>query len=337
MSPESASVPTALHLNSLTRTGYSFVDWNTAANGSGVSYANGSTYPFGQSTKLYAQWKAGRAPARTVVFAANGGLGSMTPETANTPTALVSNRFTRNGYSFSGWNSSPAGSGTSYVAGAIYPFKVSVTLYAQWKKIPKPPTFTVTFLANGGTGAMRKERHRTPEALEHVAFKRIGFTFINWNTAPAGSGIAYPAGSIYSFVKSITLYAQWQRLKIVVPPAVDAELTVGPFTAKSSALTVAIEGEVGRLALEVKKDHDSKVALVGFGDRLSAANELNEALWAKNALLSQKRAQAVETYLRHSLAELGIVKIKITRSADTAKAGADGAKSEVGVVTAALT
>ena len=43
--------------NSLTRTGYTFNGWNTASNGSGTSYATGSTItPTGDVT-LYAQWK----------------------------------------------------------------------------------------------------------------------------------------------------------------------------------------------------------------------------------------------------------------------------------------
>lgn len=43
--------------NSLTRTGYTFSHWNTKANGSGTSYATGSSIkPIGNVT-LYAQWK----------------------------------------------------------------------------------------------------------------------------------------------------------------------------------------------------------------------------------------------------------------------------------------
>lgn len=43
--------------NSLTRTGYTFNGWNTASDGSGTSYATGSTItPTGDVT-LYAQWK----------------------------------------------------------------------------------------------------------------------------------------------------------------------------------------------------------------------------------------------------------------------------------------
>ncbi len=45
------------------RSGFSFLSWNTAANGSGTSYAPGATYTGGASVTLYAQWGAGNYTA----------------------------------------------------------------------------------------------------------------------------------------------------------------------------------------------------------------------------------------------------------------------------------
>jgi len=56
MSPQTANVPTALTLNTFTRTGYTFSGWNTAANGTGTAYADGATYSFNADITLYAQW-----------------------------------------------------------------------------------------------------------------------------------------------------------------------------------------------------------------------------------------------------------------------------------------
>ncbi|HMM99298.1 MAG TPA: InlB B-repeat-containing protein, partial [Anaerolineales bacterium] len=84
---------------------------------------------------------------RTVVFDANGGTGTMSPQVANAPTALTLNAFARSGYTFSGWNTAANGSGTSYADGATYPFAADATLYAQWTA----NSYTVTFNANGGT------------------------------------------------------------------------------------------------------------------------------------------------------------------------------------------
>ncbi len=41
---------------------------------------------------------------RTVTFNANGGTGTMAPQTANVPTALTTNTFTRDGLLLRGWN-----------------------------------------------------------------------------------------------------------------------------------------------------------------------------------------------------------------------------------------
>jgi uncharacterized repeat protein (TIGR02543 family) len=56
MSTETTTIATHLTANAFTRTGYSFAGWNTAADGSGTSYADGASYPFTSSTTLYAQW-----------------------------------------------------------------------------------------------------------------------------------------------------------------------------------------------------------------------------------------------------------------------------------------
>jgi uncharacterized repeat protein (TIGR02543 family) len=131
MMAETKESSTALTANTFTRAGYTFTGWNTQANGSGTAYANDATYLFTASTTLSAQWKVNAS--YTVTFNANGGSGSMTAETKNTPTALSANKFTRAGYTFTGWNTLANGKGTAYANDALYPFTASTTLYAQWK------------------------------------------------------------------------------------------------------------------------------------------------------------------------------------------------------------
>ena len=75
----------------------------------------------------------------TVTFNANGGTGTMSTQTANVPTALTTNTFTRAGYTFSGWNTAADGSGTAYADGATYSFAADITLYAQWTALPTTP------------------------------------------------------------------------------------------------------------------------------------------------------------------------------------------------------
>ena len=48
---------TALTANAFTREGYNFLNWNTAADGTGDSYADGATVNLTENTTLYAQWE----------------------------------------------------------------------------------------------------------------------------------------------------------------------------------------------------------------------------------------------------------------------------------------
>lgn len=72
---------------------------------------------------------------KTVTFDANGGTGTMADQTASTATALITNTFTRAGYTFTGWNTAADGSGTAYADRASYPFSADATLYAQWTSL----------------------------------------------------------------------------------------------------------------------------------------------------------------------------------------------------------
>ncbi|MBR1497401.1 MAG: leucine-rich repeat protein, partial [Oscillospiraceae bacterium] len=130
-----------LNANSFTRSGYTFNGWNTVANGSGTSYADRASVSPGANLTLYAQWTP--KPIYTVTFNANGGSGTMSPQTVTAGDAITlnANSFTRSGYTFSGWNTAANGSGTSYADRASVSPGANLTLYAQWT--PKP-IYTVT-------------------------------------------------------------------------------------------------------------------------------------------------------------------------------------------------
>ena len=59
MAPQSvtAKKDTALNANTFAREGYNFLNWNTAADGTGDSYADGATVNLTENTTLYAQWE----------------------------------------------------------------------------------------------------------------------------------------------------------------------------------------------------------------------------------------------------------------------------------------
>ena len=79
----------------------------------------------------------GKEKVYTVTFDANGGNGMMKqqPFVKNVQQTLISNKFTRHNYLFSGWNTIPDGSGISYSDAQEIIVKDDITLYAQWKAI----------------------------------------------------------------------------------------------------------------------------------------------------------------------------------------------------------
>ncbi len=191
-----------------TRTGYTFRNWNTNSGGTGTAYYSGSSYkPTGTST-LYAQWTAN---TYTVSFNANGGSGAPANQTKTYGQTLTlsSTKPTRTGYTFKNWNTKADGSGTSYAAGASYTTNAAVTLYAQWTA----NTYTVSFNANGGSGAPANQTKTHGQTLTLSSTKptRTGYTFKNWNTKADGSGTSYAAGASYTTNAAVTLYAQWQK------------------------------------------------------------------------------------------------------------------------------
>lgn len=69
-----------------------------------------------------------------VTFNANGGKGGMEPQhfEEDDNKALTENTFTREGYEFIMWNTSPDGSGTGYIDQQVITLFEDLTLFAQW-------------------------------------------------------------------------------------------------------------------------------------------------------------------------------------------------------------
>lgn len=76
----------------------------------------------------------GNAVTYTVTFNANGGSGTMQPQTftEGEAKALTANAFTCAGLTFGGWNTTVDGSGTVYTDGQTITVSSDMTLYAQW-------------------------------------------------------------------------------------------------------------------------------------------------------------------------------------------------------------
>lgn len=160
-------------------------------------------------TYVYANGKwALKGNEITITFDPNGGAGSMEPMSVNPGVGnkLTGNTFTRENYTFTGWNTAADGTGIAYADGETVNFSADTTLYAQWTQNP-----VITFDANGGEGTMVKQTV-TPNkatALTANSFTRADYDFTGWNTAKDGTGTAYADKANITTNENVTLYAQW--------------------------------------------------------------------------------------------------------------------------------
>ncbi|MGL4368048.1 MAG: InlB B-repeat-containing protein, partial [Spirochaetota bacterium] len=110
---------------------------------------------------------------------------------------------------FSGWNTRPDGSGTTYAAGSTFTMgNATVVLYALWTGNP----YILTFYANDGSGSTAAQtiNYGDTEALDSNPFTRAGYNFAGWTTASGGSTPTYADGVSYTMnTAGAALYAVW--------------------------------------------------------------------------------------------------------------------------------
>jgi len=131
-----------LHTNAFTRSGYNFAGWRTAPTGTTVQYINGQSVTISGNRTLYAVWVRGF----TVTFNANGGTGTMDPQVFQPGVAqsLRANTFTRTGFTFVGWRTTPTGIDIHHTNGQNVTVSSNITLYAVWTQGGAPVIETTT-------------------------------------------------------------------------------------------------------------------------------------------------------------------------------------------------
>ena len=192
-----------------TRSGYTFKGWGTSSTSTSASYQPGGNYTANSSRTLYAIWESNAPKTYTVSFNANGGSGAPASQTKthNVTLTLSSTKPTRTGHTFLGWSTSSSATSATYSAGGSYTNNASVTLYAVWK----PNTYTVTFNANGGSGAPASQTKTYGVTLTLSSTKptRTGYTFLGWSTSSTATSATYSAGGNFTTNANTTLYAVW--------------------------------------------------------------------------------------------------------------------------------
>ena len=193
---------TAASGSGLSRSGYNFTGWNTAANGSGTAVSAGGSFTLtGYSNyqqTLYAQWEVANV---TITFDYQGGSGSpssrdITPGSSigTLPSASLGS------YNFVGWYYSPNGAGGQVQSSTT--FSSNDTIYAYYES-------TVVFDDNGGNGGgvtfyVPKGNSVTPSSYNYAAGTRSGYTFTGWS----------PYNSTFTPTGYTTLTAQWTALTV---------------------------------------------------------------------------------------------------------------------------
>ena len=188
-------------------------------------------------------------PTYSVTYDPNQGTGTTVDSrfyhTGDSVTILDSG-FTREGYTFTGWNTAANETGTQYAAGSTITMGTAdMVLFAQWNQNSKPPvtTYSVSYNANGGTGGMTDSTpypSGSKAQIKAIGFTREGYTFTGWKDA---AGTSYAPGSSITMTANVTLFAQWQK-NGVLP---GAQFTLSFDANEGAGAMAAVQYPVGAL------------------------------------------------------------------------------------------
>jgi len=184
---------TAITLPTPTRSGYTFGGWysdaalTTSIGAGGASYSpNGATL----NLTAYAKWTANTL---TVNFDEQGGSAVSDSTTVTGGNIYNPGTTTRAGYSFLGWFMNASG-GSAITFPYTHGKTDTFTVYAQWSN---NPTYTVSYNANGGSGAPTDSNNYLSGASVTISATeptRTGYTFVGWNDNDANTGTTYKSG-----------------------------------------------------------------------------------------------------------------------------------------------
>ena len=168
-----------------------------------------------------------------LTYDANGGEGAIGSATgaAGENVTVAENVFTRNNYTFTGWNTQADGKGTAYKPGDSFTLTDEDTvLYAQWNKLV---TVSFDLCGHGGANIPSQTFVSGNKASEPTAPKEDGWVFGGWYTE---KGCQYRFSFDSAVTSDITLYAKWDRVTTVVSAPV-ATPTPTPSPAPAAAAT----------------------------------------------------------------------------------------------------
>ena len=204
--------------------GRQFVGWNTKEDGSGTSYAPGTTITAKDDVTLWAQWKIDEN-SWYVIYNANGGTKAPGPEIVKKgEDAVLSNELPDAGKMiFKGWTTNLKSPKVEYQPGDTLPYDSSknvVVLYAVWDLSPVPKPINVSFDANGVDKAKLPadlwfEQGTWATLAPAIPPLNGSYVFVGWSEDPKATVPEFKAGTSYRFYKTVKLYAIWTEQKKV--------------------------------------------------------------------------------------------------------------------------
>lgn len=236
-------------------------------NGSGQ--ATISAYSAGNANQI---WSLIPYVSGTVQYNANGGSGAPSSQTKyfNQTLTLSSTKPTRTGYTFLGWSTSSTATSATYSSGGSYTNEESATLYAVWKA----KTYTISYNANGGSGApsSQTKTHGKTLTLSSVVPTRNGYEFLGWSTSSTATSATYSAGGSFTTNANTTLYAVWKQTtnSLTVNSSNNAVISNGG----GMAYYTFTPSSTGKYVIYSTSDTDTKVYLYNSsGTQLSSDDD----------------------------------------------------------------
>ena len=118
---------------------------------------------------------------------------------------------TRVGYTFKGWSTNQnATSGQASGSEFTMP-NYNITWYAIWEV----NSYTLTYDANGGSGAPSSSSHNygSSVTLSTTQPTRSGYTFKGWTSSSTATSAEWSAGGSYGTMPAngVTIYAVWEQ------------------------------------------------------------------------------------------------------------------------------
>ena len=167
--------------------------------------------------------------------------GVYTSWTQAIATASYSKTYTKTHSSQSvviGSNYKGEGAGGYYAGGKSGSTTYTIT-------IPAKTSYTVSFNANGGSGAPSSQTKWHGETLTLSSTKptRTGYTFLGWSTSSSATSATWAAGGSYTTNASDVLYAVWKRITYTISYNANGGSNAPSAQTKNYGSSVTIAGD----------------------------------------------------------------------------------------------